>query len=166
MHLPACPSQSTKKKHNSHWLIEIISIAGSFLFLFVLFCFLVARFWMQTSRRKHLDSAPISDQESVSYAELVRATNGFSTDNLIGTGSFARVYRGILHDDDDDSMKVVVKVLNLQQQGATKSFMAECEALRNIRHGKLVKILTACSSMDFRGNEFKALVLEFMANGS
>jgi len=165
MHLPACPSQSTKEKHRSHWLIMIISIAGSVLFLFVLLCFLLACFWLQKSRRKQLNSEPISDQERVSYAELVRATNGFSTDNLIGTGSFARVYKGKLH--DDDSMKVVaVKVLNLQQKGALKSFMAECEALRNIRHRNLVKILAACSSIDFSGNEFKALVLEFMANGS
>lgn len=44
--------------------------------------------------------------------------------------------------------------------------MAECEALRNIRHRNLVKILTACSSVDFQGNDFKALVYEFMPNGS
>ncbi|XP_040364644.1 probable LRR receptor-like serine/threonine-protein kinase At3g47570 isoform X2 [Rosa chinensis] len=51
-------------------------------------------------------------------------------------------------------------------RGAAKSFMAECEVLRNIRHRNLVKILTACSSIDFGGNDFKALVYEFMDNGS
>ncbi|KAG1360787.1 putative Receptor kinase-like protein Xa21 [Cocos nucifera] len=30
----------------------------------------------------------------------------------------------------------------------------------------MVKIITACSGVDFRGNDFKALVLEFMENGS
>ncbi|XP_065624948.1 probable LRR receptor-like serine/threonine-protein kinase At3g47570 [Quercus suber] len=44
--------------------------------------------------------------------------------------------------------------------------MAECNALRNIRHRNLVKILTCCSSMDYNGNQFKALVFEFMTNGS
>lgn len=44
--------------------------------------------------------------------------------------------------------------------------MAECEVLRNIRHRNLVKVLTACSGIDYQGNEFKALVYEFMANGS
>ncbi|KAA8549392.1 hypothetical protein F0562_001076 [Nyssa sinensis] len=44
--------------------------------------------------------------------------------------------------------------------------MAECQALKNIRHRNLVKVITACSSTDFRGNEFKALVYEFMPNGS
>ncbi|XP_027183032.1 probable LRR receptor-like serine/threonine-protein kinase At3g47570 isoform X3 [Coffea eugenioides] len=44
--------------------------------------------------------------------------------------------------------------------------MPECEALRKIRRRNLVKIITSFSSIDFRGNEFKALVYGFMANGS
>ncbi|GKV21181.1 hypothetical protein SLEP1_g31181 [Rubroshorea leprosula] len=51
-------------------------------------------------------------------------------------------------------------------RGAFNSFMAECEALRNIRHRNLVKIITSCSSIDFQGNDFKALVYELMPNGS
>ncbi|XP_015158489.1 LRR receptor-like serine/threonine-protein kinase HSL2 [Solanum tuberosum] len=51
-------------------------------------------------------------------------------------------------------------------QGASKSFLAECEALRNIRHRNLVKISTICSSVDFDGNDFKALIYPFMENGS
>ncbi|GJZ02841.1 leucine-rich repeat protein [Tanacetum coccineum] len=47
-----------------------------------------------------------------------------------------------------------------------KSFFAECEAWRNIRHRNLLKIITSCSSVDFQGNDFKALVYEFMPNGS
>ena len=44
--------------------------------------------------------------------------------------------------------------------------MAECNALQNIWHQNLVKILTCCSSMDYNGNQFKALVYEFMTNAS
>ncbi|XP_031286478.1 probable LRR receptor-like serine/threonine-protein kinase At3g47570 [Pistacia vera] len=61
---------------------------------------------------------------------------------------------------------VAIKVLNLQRRGASKSFMAECKALRNIRHRNLVKVITSCSSIDFQGNDFKALVYEYMPNGS
>ncbi|KAM4072129.1 hypothetical protein ACB094_11G113800 [Castanea mollissima] len=77
--------------------------------------------------------------------------------------NFGSVYKGKLGPDETH---VAIKVLNLQKQGASKSFIAECEALRNIRHRNLVKILTACSSIDFKGNNFKALVYEFMPNGS
>ncbi|XP_059458517.1 putative receptor-like protein kinase At3g47110 [Corylus avellana] len=100
---------------------------------------------------------------NVSYKELYQTTDGFSHSNLIGFGSFGLVYKGIL---DQGKMMVAVKVLNLQQKGATNSFMAECNALRNIRHRNLIKILTCCSSMDYNGNNFKALVYEFMENGN
>ncbi|XP_058189393.1 probable LRR receptor-like serine/threonine-protein kinase At3g47570 [Rhododendron vialii] len=59
-----------------------------------------------------------------------------------------------------------LKVLNLQLRGALKSFMLECKALQTIRHRNLLKVLSACSSIDFHGNEFKAIVYEFMANGT
>ncbi|GAV76585.1 Pkinase_Tyr domain-containing protein [Cephalotus follicularis] len=44
--------------------------------------------------------------------------------------------------------------------------MAECEALKSLRHRNLVKVLTTCSSVDYHGNDFKALVYEYMVNGS
>uniref|UniRef100_A0A7N2LED4 non-specific serine/threonine protein kinase n=1 Tax=Quercus lobata TaxID=97700 RepID=A0A7N2LED4_QUELO len=60
----------------------------------------------------------------------------------------------------------VTLVLNLLHHGASKSFIAECEALRNIRHRNLVKVFTACSGVDYQGHDFKALVYEFMTNGN
>ncbi|XP_030931270.1 putative receptor-like protein kinase At3g47110 [Quercus lobata] len=100
---------------------------------------------------------------NVSYKELYQATCGFSLSNLIGYGSIGVVYKGAL---DQEERLVAIKVLNLQHKRASKSFMVECNALQNIRHRNLVKILTCCSSMDYSGNQFKALVFEFMTNGS
>lgn len=89
---------------------------------------------------------------------------GFSPGNLIGCGSFGIVYKGRL--DQHGDRLVAVKVLDLQKNGASKSFKAECKALRNIRHRNLVSILSYCSSIDFKGHEFKALIYEFMENGN
>ena len=50
------------------------------------------------------------------------------------------------------------------RHGASKSFMAECEILRNIRHQNLVKVLIICSSIDYQGRDFKALVYEVLGN--
>ncbi|TYI07961.1 hypothetical protein ES332_A10G263200v1, partial [Gossypium tomentosum] len=61
---------------------------------------------------------------------------------------------------------IAVKVLNLLNRGASRSFLAECEALKNIRHRNLVKVLTVVSGVDYQGNDFKALVYELMENGS
>ncbi|KAI4384059.1 hypothetical protein MLD38_009828 [Melastoma candidum] len=99
----------------------------------------------------------------VSYNDLFNASNGFSKQNLVGSGAFGCVYKAML---ETDEKTVAVKVLNLQQKGALKSFISECEALQNIRHRNLVKVLTACLSMDPQGNEFKALVYALMENGS
>ncbi|XP_073109556.1 probable LRR receptor-like serine/threonine-protein kinase At3g47570 [Elaeis guineensis] len=118
------------------------------------------------SRMKSLSILRLRDMHvQVSYDELSRATNGFSAANLIGAGSFGSVYKGIIMDHGNERI-VAVKVLNLQRYGASRSFMAECRALRNIRHRNLVKIFTSCSSIDHHGNDFKALVFEFMPNGS
>ncbi|XP_030963560.1 probable LRR receptor-like serine/threonine-protein kinase At3g47570 [Quercus lobata] len=99
----------------------------------------------------------------ISILSGIFATDAFSSTNLIGVGSYGSVYRGIL---DQDRHVVAIKVLNLSHHGASKSFIAECEALRNIRHRNLVKVFTACSSVDYQGHNFKALVYEFMTNGN
>ncbi|XXG58738.1 hypothetical protein AAC387_Pa04g0974 [Persea americana] len=88
------------------------------------------------------------------YAKLLKATDDFSSANLIGVGSFGFVYKGFL---DQLGLTAAIKVLKLQQHRASKSFIAECKALRSIRHQNIVKILSVCSSIDLTGNDFKAL---------
>ncbi|KAK4394049.1 putative LRR receptor-like serine/threonine-protein kinase [Sesamum angolense] len=67
---------------------------------------------------------------------------------------------------EDGQTPIAVKVLNLVIKGAFKSFIAECNALRDIRHRNLLKLLSVCESIDFQGNDFKSLIYEFKANGS
>ncbi|KAJ6821176.1 receptor kinase-like protein Xa21 [Iris pallida] len=167
LHLPICAFSGPKKNHKPPKLAMIISFFSGF-FLFLLFLFVASRGWIrQRSRRKPVENYTIKEQHiSISYAELVEATNGFSEENLIGSGNFGSVYRGMLDDHENDTKVIAVKVFNLQQLGALKSFVVECDAFRNIRHRNLIKILTVCSSVDFKGNDFKAMVFEFKHNGS
>ncbi|XP_077239091.1 receptor kinase-like protein Xa21, partial [Tasmannia lanceolata] len=162
--LPACPILSNEKRGKSFVSRVIIPIISSVLCLVCLLCVIAALYWTRKSRRKPSSTSSKEGQYlQVSYLDLFKATDGFSLANLIGVRSYGSVYKGILGRDENF---IAVKVLNLQLRGASKSFMDECEALRNIRHRNLIKILTSCSSIDFEGNDFKALVLEFMPNGS
>ena len=61
---------------------------------------------------------------------------------------------------------VAIKVFRLQQLGAPSNFLSECEALRNIRHRNLIRVISLCSTFDPTGSEFKALILEYMSNGN
>ncbi|KAM7462591.1 hypothetical protein LguiA_030712 [Lonicera macranthoides] len=162
LRLTRCKMTTSNRRKLSHLHIIIIAVVCSILAVLMVSLFIFC--W--TKNRRKVQSSQSFVKKSflkVSYGDLFKATNGFSSTNIIGLGSFGSVYKGIL---DQDEMVVAVKVLNLQHYGASKSFKAECKALRNIRHRNLVKIITSCSSIDFNGNDFKALVYEFMPNGS
>ncbi|KAK4592257.1 hypothetical protein RGQ29_016684 [Quercus rubra] len=161
-HLPVCKYNKSKKRKLTPSLKLIISILSGLLGVTLVVLFLLLR-TLKRKRRESILSNSGNLLLNVSYHSLLKPTDAFSTTNLIGVGSFGSVYRGIL---DHDRRKVAVKVLNLLQHGASKSFIAECEALRNIRHRNLVKVLTACSGVDYQGHDFKALVYEFMTNGN
>lgn len=163
LHLQPCPRHAPRKaeKQTALKMILIIAILGSCLTMLLL---LLSFRWMKNVRSKALSASSTVDvHKKVSYQDLLNATCGFSRQNLIGAGNFGTVYRGNL---GPDGTEIAVKVIKLQQRGASKSFLAECQVLRTIRHRNLVKILTACSSTDFHRNEFKALVYQYMPNGS
>ncbi|GJW73763.1 kinase-like domain-containing protein [Tanacetum coccineum] len=159
LELPKCKEKGSKKKRFPFFIFVLV-IAPTLLI--VLCCV-----YLLCKKKRNSQPSQSSGNErflKVSYNELLKATDGFSTENLIGEGGFSSVYKGIL--DYDDGKFVAVKVLHLQNRGAHKSFLAECEAWRNIRHRNLLKIITSCSSVDFQRNDFKALVYEYMPNGS
>ncbi|XLT65204.1 hypothetical protein S245_023139 [Arachis hypogaea] len=162
LNLPPCPEFSSNKHKSSHKkIIILISVIGGILISFMIF---ISIYCLRKKSEK-LSFSPSLEHRylKVSYGELHQATNGFSSSNLVGTGSSSSVYRGTLVHFE---RPVAVKVLNLQTCGASKSFIAECKVLGKIKHRNLLSLLTSCSSVDYKGNDFKAIVFEFMFNGS
>ncbi|CAK9182865.1 unnamed protein product [Ilex paraguariensis] len=129
-------------------------------------CFTVGLlFYIRKGKAKAMasfDSSKGQQHQMVSYYELRLATKNFNQENQIGHGSFRTVYKGYFR----EGITIAVKVLDTQIIGSRKSFFAECLALRNTRHRNLLKLITSCSSLDFKNMEFLALVYEFMSNGS
>ncbi|XXG58230.1 hypothetical protein AAC387_Pa04g0590 [Persea americana] len=162
LQLPQCPKMDFKKKWPVSQKVIILVVVVAALFSFLLLCLLVVR--SKKLKEKLLSTLSMGENFlRVTYAEFFRATSGFSSANLIGVERYGSVYRGII---DPMEMIVAIKALKLQQKRAFKSFIAESRALRSIQHRNIVKIFTVCSSIDFSGNSFKALVLEYMPNGS
>ncbi|KAG8369429.1 hypothetical protein BUALT_Bualt14G0012800 [Buddleja alternifolia] len=162
--LPPCTSLNSSSKNLSSTLPKILIPIIIALLLCLIVIFLFKRIRMPKMTLSSALPSFIGTQFlRLSYSDLLKATCGFSENNLVGMGRFGSVYKGIL---DDGHTLVAVKVLNLVVKGACKSFLAECNALRGVRHRNLLKILSICESIDFHGNDFKALVYEFKVNGS
>ncbi|KAK9743114.1 hypothetical protein RND81_03G218400 [Saponaria officinalis] len=164
LHLPKCienEGMEKKKRSPFHTLKLVIPVISAFASVLIL----ATGIYVACIRKKiKPSSSGLLMGESfmkVSYDMLLKATSGFSPYSLLGVGSFGSVFKGIL-----DGKTVAVKVLNLQHRAASKSFITECKSLRNIRHRNLVGIITACSSIDYSRNDFRALIYEFMPNGS
>jgi len=161
LRLPTClKAMRSSKSLASRLTIIIVCVVTCIL---LVSSFLVL-YWMKKSKKKPASTISKMDLlPTISYKMLHQATNGFSLNNLIGSGSFGSVYKGVLYQEE---RLVAVKVFNLQTKGSHNNFMVECNVLRNVRHRNLIKILTCCSSINYNGDEFKALVFEFMTNGS
>nr|XP_025879147.1 probable LRR receptor-like serine/threonine-protein kinase At3g47570 [Oryza sativa Japonica Group] len=157
--LPLCRESGSQSKHKSTILKIVIPIAVSVVIL--LLCLMA----VLIKRRKQKPSLQQSsvNMRKISYEDIANATDGFSPTNLVGLGSFGAVYKGML---PFETNPVAIKVFDLNKYGAPTSFNAECEALRYIRHRNLVKIITLCSTIDPNGYDFKALVFQYMPNGS
>ncbi|XXG73663.1 hypothetical protein AAC387_Pa07g2541 [Persea americana] len=159
LQVPACQVHSAKPRPSRSHMVKIVApiICAS---LFSAICFsilLICRAKKVKSPATVDRSLQIGQWKMITIHELQHATVNFREANLLGEGSFGMVYRGTLA----DGMDIAVKVLKLQQEGAHGSFDAECQVMCNVSHRNLVKVITACTNLDF-----KALVLEFMPNGS
>uniref|UniRef100_A0A1D1XMJ6 non-specific serine/threonine protein kinase n=1 Tax=Anthurium amnicola TaxID=1678845 RepID=A0A1D1XMJ6_9ARAE len=167
--LPDCPVLQTPRSRRRHMpkaLVTVVVAVPALCVALITLCYLFGkRCWKHHPSHKSSPPAasPFDHYEKVSYGELLKATDGFSPENVLGVGSFGSVYKGVLGPEEK---AVAVKVLDLGRHGASKSFTAECQALRNVRHRNLAKVLTSCSGIDFKGDDFKAMVFEFMENGS
>lgn len=93
-----------------------------------------------------------------SYAELYIGSNGFSEDELLGSGGFGRVYRAVL---PSDGTAVAVKCVVDKGERFEKTFAAELAAVAQLRHRNLVRLRGWCVH-----DEELLLVYDYMPNRS
>lgn len=118
-------------------------------------------------RRRQLNSIRDAEQQDLdmdmclgqlkrySFHELQQATDGFSIDNLLGSGGSGQVYKGHLQDG------TVVAVKRLRDRNAVPQFKVELEMISLAAHRNLLRLkgfCTTCTEL--------ALVYPYMPNGS
>ncbi|XP_020269488.1 probable serine/threonine-protein kinase PBL23 [Asparagus officinalis] len=92
------------------------------------------------------------------YAELMKATDDFKEENLIGEGGFGRVYKGYLA---EKKQEIAVKQLDKNGLQGNREFLVEVLMLNLLHHENLVNLIGYCAE-----NGQRLLVYEYMKNGS
>ncbi|KAL1121814.1 hypothetical protein V6Z11_D01G259200 [Gossypium hirsutum] len=111
LHLSRCNSKTSSDTSLKLKVAIIVVILGVAL---VFSCLLIL--WFR--KKKELPTTTCAENSilQLSYQSILRATDGFSVQNLLGSGSFGSVYKGIL---EESGAVIAVKVLNLLNRGAS-----------------------------------------------
>ncbi|KAG8371650.1 hypothetical protein BUALT_Bualt13G0110200 [Buddleja alternifolia] len=92
----------------------------------------------------------------MSLSDLMKATNDFSKENIIGTGRTGTMYKAVL----EDGTSLMVKRLQ-DTQHSEKEFTSEMSTLGNVKHRNLVPLIGFCMTKKER-----LLVYKHMPKGT
>ncbi|XP_068653107.1 probable receptor-like serine/threonine-protein kinase At5g57670 isoform X2 [Aristolochia californica] len=104
------------------------------------------------------ETSPRPTWRCFSYEEIFDATDGFDSDNLVGRGGYAEVYKGVLK----DSLVVAVKRLAKAstEERKEKEFLTELGTIGHVRHPNVSALLGCCIDNGLH------LIFEFSLRGS
>ncbi|XVF49311.1 hypothetical protein PTKIN_Ptkin04bG0001200 [Pterospermum kingtungense] len=156
--LPVFFNRSSSSSLSSGAIAGIVIGCVAFVIICGSGCYL---FWRKKLREESEDEIEPWELEywphRFSYEELNQATNGFSNENLLGSGGFGRVFKATL----PNNTEVAVKCVNHDSKQGLKEFMAEIESMGRLQHKNLVQMRGWCR----KRNELM-LVYDYMPNGS
>lgn len=148
---PSKPSKLADKKTIA--LVSALCIV-TVLLLGIVGCFVLFRRREQVEK---LQDWEINSPHRLRYKDLVVATKGFKSSEVIGSGGFGAVYKGVL----SDGREVAVKRITRNSLQGLREFAAEIETLGRLRHKNLINLLGWCKQR----NDL-LLVYEYIPNGS
>ncbi|KAJ6678768.1 hypothetical protein OIU85_009253 [Salix viminalis] len=103
--------------------------------------------------------APKPSWRNFDYLELEAATDNFSSENLIGEGGHAKVYKGCLSDGQVVAVKKLMKT-EKQEEDRVGDFLSELGIIAHINHPNAARLLGFSIDCGLH------LVLEFLPHGS
>ncbi|KAK2363566.1 putative receptor protein kinase [Trifolium repens] len=96
------------------------------------------------------------------FDEIKKATRNFSRDNIIGSGGYGNVYKGLLSDGTEVALK---RFKNCSVAGDA-SFKHEVEVIASVRHVNLVALRGYCTATTNLEGHQRIIVTDLMENGS
>ncbi|TQE09429.1 hypothetical protein C1H46_004922 [Malus baccata] len=165
------PCRGAQKKSNSVVIVAAGVGGATFAALVVIFAlvFLMRRVsakkkeedpegnkWAKSLKKTKAVSMFEKSLSKMKLSDLMRASNSFCKDNIIGTGRTGTMYKAVL----DDGTPLMVKRLQ-ESQHSEKEFLSEMTTLGNIEHRNLVPLLGFCTAKRER-----LLVYRYMPNGT
>uniref|UniRef100_A0A803Q9U5 Protein kinase domain-containing protein n=1 Tax=Cannabis sativa TaxID=3483 RepID=A0A803Q9U5_CANSA len=76
------------------------------------------------------------------FEEISEATDGFSSDNLVGKGGYAEVYKGVLRNGDEIAVKRLTKTASDERK--EKEFLTEIGTIGHVHHKNVLSLLGCC----------------------
>ncbi|XP_028111225.1 probable receptor-like serine/threonine-protein kinase At5g57670 isoform X2 [Camellia sinensis] len=92
------------------------------------------------------------------YQEIFDATDGFSSENLVGKGGYAQVYKGILEDGQAIAVKRLTEAPTDERK--EKEFLTEIGTLGHVCHPNVSSLLGCCIDNGLY------LIIQFSSKGS
>ncbi|MED6111040.1 hypothetical protein PIB30_048680 [Stylosanthes scabra] len=83
--------------------------------------------------------SPKPSWKCFSYEELFDATNGFSSENLVGKGGYAEVYKGTLKDGEKIAVKRLTRTCRDERK--EKEFLTEIGTIGHVHHNNVLPLL-------------------------
>ncbi|KAJ4905451.1 L-type lectin-domain containing receptor kinase IV.4 [Raphanus sativus] len=159
--LPKLPRWEPKRIYSIYktWMPSVCIFFVPFLFISTLI--ILVRFVMKR-RRKFKEE--LEDWETrlgknrMKFKDLYCATKGFNESDLLGSGGFGTVYRGVM---PRTKKEIAVKRVSNKSHQGLKEFVSEVVSIGRMGHRNLVPLLGYCRSRDEL-----LLVYEYMPNGS
>ncbi|XP_010048215.2 probable L-type lectin-domain containing receptor kinase S.5 [Eucalyptus grandis] len=160
---PLSTVEKRLKRDNRIKTILVLVVPSVMTVLFIIICvYLVKR----APRKRDKKDTDIESQSRVAanipkmftYKELAKATRNFSKENLLGTGGFGSVYKGVI---SDPPVEIAVKKISATSKQGERQYLAEICTIGRMRHKNIVQLQGWCHE-----GEQLLLVYQYMANGS
>ncbi|XP_013630416.1 PREDICTED: L-type lectin-domain containing receptor kinase IV.1 [Brassica oleracea var. oleracea] len=154
--LPKLPRFEPKR------ISDFFKIGMPLISLFLIFCFIFLVCFLVRRRRKFAEEMDEWEKEfgknRFRFKDLYYATKGFKEKDLLGTGGFGSVYKGVI---PGTKLEIAVKRVSHESRQGMKEFVAEIVSIGRMSHRNLVPLLGYCRR---RGELL--LIYDFMPNGS